>query len=104
MNARESEPLRMTPRMLNLATAADYCAISRQTLYELMADPLAKFPTPVRYPREDGRASRPRFDVRDLDAWIDAQKASAERERSEAAEVARAVLERPAIPRLRRAM
>ena len=89
----------MTPpskRMRTLDEAADYCAISRRTLYELLADPLAGFPAPVRYPREDGRQSRPRFDVHDLDAWIDRQKAATEAERGAAREIARSVLARPA--------
>lgn len=54
-------PLR--PRLLKATDAATYCGIARTTLYETPG-----FPAPIRL---SGPTSRPVYDVRDLDAWID---------------------------------
>lgn len=64
------EPIR--PRLLRAADAARYCGLGRSTLYEV-----GDFPKPIR--RHE--TAVPLWDVRDLDAWIDRQKAeSATRE------------------------
>jgi len=76
----------LRPRMIRMADAARYCGIARSKAYVT-----PDFPKPVRL---GGPKSRPVYDVRDLDAWIDAKKAEEAREKAEAEEVARSVLGR----------
>lgn len=64
------EPIR--PRLLRAADAATYCGLGRSTLYDVKG-----FPAAIRH----HATALPLWDVRDLDAWIDARKAeSATRE------------------------
>lgn len=76
-----------SPRMLRITAAAKHCGLARSKAYTI-----PDFPKPVRL---GGPKSRPVYDVRDLDAWIDAKKAAEAQERARADEVARSVLGRP---------
>ena len=75
--------------------AAAYCGISREELYKRLKR--GDFPKPFRY---DPPSSLPKWDIRDLDAWIDAKKAADTTgaydlvDQDEAREVARQVLRR----------
>lgn len=57
-------------RMLRAPHAARYCGLSVRDLYELLHR--GDYPAPLR--PKGGERSRPSWDVRDLDAWIDARK------------------------------
>lgn len=77
-------------RILSVDEAATYCGISRRTLYELheaglfprpLALPSAQRDKRTKEPTNGGKSRRVLWDLRDLDAWIDAQKqATAEEE------------------------
>jgi len=66
-------------RVLSVEEAGDYCGISRGEVYRHLEDLASGFPRPFRY----DAGGRPKYDVRDLDEWIDARKA-ADRARTDA--------------------
>ena len=67
-----SAPERLEPirkRLLAALEAANYCGYEcREAVYRVKG-----FPPPVPPP---GPGERPKWDIRDLDAWIDARKAA----------------------------
>lgn len=57
-------------RILNAEEAADYIGLSRSQFYAVR-DGTKGFPRPFKY----NGAGQARYDVRDLDEWLDRQKA-----------------------------
>ncbi len=62
---------RQTKRLLSIQEAARYLSLSPRTLYNMVA-PKAKTPFPVR-PKRIGKLVR--FDIRDLDRYVDSLNA-----------------------------
>lgn len=81
-----SDREQIRPRLLVATEAARYCGVARATIYKM-----PDFPPPIRL---NGVTGKPYWDIRDLDAYIDALKAAQEQERIDARVVADSVLGR----------
>lgn len=77
----EPQPNTVNARLLNVKEAALYLALSPETLQSMRTR--GDSPRYVKYGR--GRTAPIRYDVRDLDAWIEAQKRRSTSDQGEAA-------------------